>query len=275
MIEGYVCIPRSMIGEQDTHGTMKREPFCKRAAFLWLIANAAFRDTVVTIGTQRIALKRGQQVASIRYLASKWGWSTSKVTRGVSALQAEGEIETSGVTGITIVTVCNYERFLPSQQNAGTAKMSQEGVSPVQKRDKGEEVTLFGDKSPQRATTREESDFEKWYEIYPHKVGREAALKAFIKARKIATLEAMIRGVERYIASKPEDRAYCNPATWLNQGRWNDNPAEVIPLRRSAAASSSGDGYGFDPKRDKTPRGVPRNSRDDGYGFDPSWGSAR
>jgi hypothetical protein len=71
------------------------------------------------------------------------------------------------------------------------------------------------------------SDFETWYRTYPHKVQRGAAERAFPKARQIASLEELLAGVERYVASKPADRPWQNPATWLNGKGWLDTPAPV------------------------------------------------
>lgn len=68
-------------------------------------------------------------------------------------------------------------------------------------------------------------EFEDWYSRYPHKVQRGAAEKAFVAARKIASLDELINGLHRYIASKPEDRQWQNPATWLNGKGWLDEPA--------------------------------------------------
>ena len=42
------------------------EPLCKRAAWIWLIENAAFAPRIVPIGGQSVALKRGQLVASVQ-----------------------------------------------------------------------------------------------------------------------------------------------------------------------------------------------------------------
>lgn len=73
-------------------------------------------------------------------------------------------------------------------------------------------------------------DFEKWWKVYPHKVGKGAAEKAFERALFTfpfpdrAVLQ-LISGVERYIASKPKDQPWCHPTTWLNQRRWEDQPA--------------------------------------------------
>jgi DNA-binding transcriptional ArsR family regulator len=67
--------------------------------------------------------------------------------------------------------------------------------------------------------------FEDWYREFPNKVGRGAAERAWPTARKRASLEELIDAVGRYVESKPPDRPWCQPATWLNQKRWLDQPA--------------------------------------------------
>lgn len=67
--------------------------------------------------------------------------------------------------------------------------------------------------------------FEAWWPLYPEKVGKGAARKAFLKALAKTSLDQLIAGVERYKATKPIDRPWCNPSTWLNQERWLDVPA--------------------------------------------------
>lgn len=68
--------------------------------------------------------------------------------------------------------------------------------------------------------------FDQFWRFYPHKVGKKAALKAFAAAKRTGVTWARLRfALDRYVAEKPPDRAWCNPATWLNQGRWDDEPA--------------------------------------------------
>ena len=69
--------------------------------------------------------------------------------------------------------------------------------------------------------------FDEWWISYPHKVGKAAAKKAFRQAVALASIDELRIGVQRYIDTKPPDRPWCNPATWLNQERWKDEPAEV------------------------------------------------
>lgn len=65
-----------------------------------------------------------------------------------------------------------------------------------------------------------------FWPMYPHKVGKPDAAKKFTAARKLASLETIIDGLARYVA-KTDDRPWCNPATWLHQQRWADEPASV------------------------------------------------
>ena len=66
--------------------------------------------------------------------------------------------------------------------------------------------------------------FEQFWSIYPRKVAKGAARKAFAKALKLTTLERIICGVQQYakhVAGR--DQQYtCHASTWLSQERWDD-----------------------------------------------------
>ncbi len=69
--------------------------------------------------------------------------------------------------------------------------------------------------------------FDEFWLRYPHKVGKLAAETSFDRVRKSGRVSypVLMSGLDRYIASKPPDRSWCNPATWLNQGRYDDEPS--------------------------------------------------
>jgi len=67
--------------------------------------------------------------------------------------------------------------------------------------------------------------FDAFWRRWPHKVGKPAAEKAFAKCS--GEIEAILLGIDRYIRDKPPDRPWLNPATFLNQRRWEDAPAEI------------------------------------------------
>lgn len=75
-----------------------------------------------------------------------------------------------------------------------------------------------------KATSGSPAGFPDFWEIYPNKVGKPDALKAFSKALKRTDLETMLVGLRVY-TEKTDDRPWCNPSTWLNQDRWNDRPS--------------------------------------------------
>lgn len=79
-------------------------------------------------------------------------------------------------------------------------------------------------------------DFGVFWQRFPLKVGKLAAIKAYIKARRIATAEDILNGIDTYIANKPDYADWCQPTTFLNQGRWMDeHPGVVVKQRWSWA----------------------------------------
>ena len=96
-----------------------------------------------------------------------------------------------------------------------------------------EDKTLTSEIEPQKEERKKDaSAFDAFWAVYPEKVGKGAARKAFPLAISKAPLEILIEGVHRYIAAKPADRSYCHPSTWLNEERWDDAPA-APPVRGS------------------------------------------
>jgi hypothetical protein len=76
--------------------------------------------------------------------------------------------------------------------------------------------------------------FEEWWKLYPRKTGKLAAMRAWEQARarlrqdgrEVAFLDL---AAEQYAAAvkrwPPDDRRFIpHPATWLNQGRYDDDP---------------------------------------------------
>lgn len=83
------------------------------------------------------------------------------------------------------------------------------------------------------------ADFADFWEVYPRRVARAAALKAWAKALKTATAEEIIAGARRYAADPGREAQFtAYPATWLNAGRWDD---EAMPARASGPRDRQGE----------------------------------
>jgi hypothetical protein len=79
-------------------------------------------------------------------------------------------------------------------------------------------------------------DFGEFWGCWPNKVGKPAALKAYGSAiKRGAKPSDIVDGVRNYIRDKPPDRAWLNPATFLNQNRWEDQPAQVTHGKSQSA----------------------------------------
>lgn len=68
------------------------------------------------------------------------------------------------------------------------------------------------------------SDFEAFWSLYPRKVGKGAAEKAYAKAVKLTTPDVLSEAAQALAAERNgKDPQYTpHPATWLNQRRWED-----------------------------------------------------
>jgi len=103
---------------------------------------------------------------------------------------------------------------------------SEDGVSyDAPRTEEKREEENRGEESKTRAREVDREFLETFWPEYPHKVGKPDALKAFVSARKAAELDEIMAGLRRYTAAKPDDQKWCNPATFLRQQRWLDEPA--------------------------------------------------
>ena len=81
--------------------------------------------------------------------------------------------------------------------------------------------------SPPR--TASDARFDIFWQTYPKKVGKKAAQSAWKKAKITSEqFQDVIRAVEEQQQSDQWNRGFIpNPATWLNQGRWDDEVPEA------------------------------------------------
>lgn len=77
------------------------------------------------------------------------------------------------------------------------------------------------------------AEFESWWTVYPRKVGKSAATKAYAKARKVVDAETLATGLANALqvwrAAGTEAQFIPHPSTWLNEGRWADEPEVKLP----------------------------------------------
>jgi hypothetical protein len=108
--------------------------------------------------------------------------------------------------------------------------------------------TTFSQKERLESLAQERAAFVAFWQQYPHKVGKPTAQKAFEKACKRAPVPEIMAGLARY-AAKTDDRPWCNPATWLNQDRWADQPGPPQASNGNGHAKTGGAPRSFSDER--------------------------
>lgn len=108
------------------------EPFCKRAAWAWMIERAAWKPTRQNIGGKIVDIPRGQFAVSLRQMAQVWGWEYTRVLRFLRLLASDGMIATDSATGKNVVTICNYEKYQAARSDGATAAQQQRNSSATQ-----------------------------------------------------------------------------------------------------------------------------------------------
>jgi len=181
--------------------------------------------------------------------------SLARVSRGLASLSDQGLIVRYTVEKKRFLAVTGWERHQridkpnaprypgPDQGFPSESRTPREGVandSRLEQRNRGtgeqgnrgEELLLVpaGPSAVEKVTSVEKS-FVEFYEAYPRHVGRQAAEKAFVKAiaKRGVTAELVIAGARRLAADpnlppKEDKRFIPHPSTWLNEGRWDDEP---------------------------------------------------
>jgi hypothetical protein len=170
-----------------------------------------------------------------------------KVSTALKALAAGGQITRYEVDGKAFLHVRSWTKHqvinrpskgrypLPTCEDAIThdnnesphGTLSEPSVSGEgEKGRRGE-----GEKVKTRPPARADAAFDQWWVTYPKKVGKAAARKAYAKALKTTDADTIIAGLKAQLPKllASEDRFRPNPATWLNEGRWDDEPPAQPP----------------------------------------------
>ena len=86
-----------------------------------------------------------------------------------------------------------------------------------------------------------QTKFEQFWKIYPRRDGKKKAAISFEKALKVATIEVILEGIEKYVNGAIQNgQIPAMPATWLNGERWNDERQEknnLVPYSQSSGFS--------------------------------------
>lgn len=207
------------------------------------IPNEAIRDPEISSGAFRLLayLMSHQDGYELTYgqIERQTGMGRYAINEGVKNLERKGWLRTEATKGPD-------GRFGPKAWfvlDPSSAGFSTAGNSVTEKPTDNKNTTSIEEQDKENILVQGnlEREFAEFWQIYPRRSGKTAAWSAFVKACKTAGAETVLTGATRFAQDPylPVKQFIPHPATWLNQGRWDDEPLpprELTPEERAERA---------------------------------------
>jgi hypothetical protein len=217
------------------HPLFKKEPFTECQAWIWLLAQAAWKPrrvrTVNGRAVEMLEIGRGQLSCSRYFMQTAWHWPSEKRVRTfLKRLEMDAMIAVQTDALQTVVTICKYDLYQFSKDTEDTHTDAQTDATWTHK---GPESKKEINKKKRNTRSRAEnsSQFEQWYSTYPKKVDRKDAERCFnrLMAAGEMSFDDLMAATARYAAAKAGvDPKYIKaPAVWINKGSYLDEASSA------------------------------------------------
>jgi hypothetical protein len=247
---GFVKISRKAYECDPFWG--ERRVFSKWEAWEDLIQMAAWAPYKKLVGASAIDLKRGEFLASIRYLSRRWSWGEKKVRLFIETLQVMGRIGARARTQEGhVYLLVNYEVY----QSKGTALGTAKGAVGAQVGHKEE-----GSKgSKEEDVSESELLFELAWKAYPKRNPNPKKLAKKKWDERVAEgvePRDLIAAVDRYAAwckakKKASDVILMASTFFGPNERWKDDYSVEDENGRGRDAVGGADQGAGEPRRSK------------------------
>ena len=199
--------------------------------WIWLLCNVAFDEHDTVYYGKVIHLHAGQIATGRKKISDSTNLSESKVYRALKILQELGNITIKVNSRFSLVTVANWAKFQDDAEkvNSSTTAQQQQNNSSAT-----DEQQLGNGSATQQKNGKKEKNgkniyicsfFEKAWEQYPKKKGKDDVTKKAMQELEAAGEETILRAIENYKAeiaqNKTEDKFIMYGSTFFN-GRWKE-----------------------------------------------------
>lgn len=220
---GCILLARKMLDSD----LMQQSPLIVKL-WVWILLKAFWKD-----GDQ---IKRGQLLTTIREMQEAMshyaGWrkiapTKDEIRTAYEALTNATRITTQRTTRGMIISVVNYDSYQDLTAYAShTADHKETATKPT---------ATPHDREEGKKNKKYSSSFSEFWNAYPRKVSKEAALKAWQKIKPDDSLLQQILKALEWQSHQTEwikdgGKFIPHPSTWLNGRRWEDEQpsAKVI-----------------------------------------------
>ena len=248
MERGYVKLWRKTLDS----GILQHPTAWQVFGYLLLMANSKpHRRIIAGVMTEA---KPGEVITGRERLAEELGLSVQQIRTALNLLKKLEIVTIKSTNKYSVISLVNWDRYQQHEPAGQPASPPAGQPAPNQHLTTEQEVknintpTLSSLRSERASPTAKTfpQEFLDFWAAYPKKTGKDAAYRAWQtkkRERRLPAIDALLEAVRKAKASDQwqEDggKYIPNPATWLNQGRWEDEAVE-----------------------DSTPRGKPLYLRD-------------
>lgn len=129
-MSGFIKLHR---GWHESDLFKDNESYCERMAWLWLIENAAWKDTTrYNHKGEIIEIKRGQIHVSLSSLETAFNWSKKKVRGFIDRLEKRHMVGAKKAQSGTLLTICNYAKYQDNKDVQGHGQGTAKGTDGAQ-----------------------------------------------------------------------------------------------------------------------------------------------
>ncbi len=218
---GYILQPRCIKYSDIAHA-----PPHVREIWAWILLEANHTDTNVC--------KRGQLIRTYKDIQEDLHWMVGyrKETYkkhhceiAMKWLRKATMITTMKTTRGIVITVINYDKFQDPKNYESYTKATAKTTMKLQPTD-----TI--NKNERMKEEIYTSKFLEFWDLYPSRKGKGAAVKAYDKVK--SSHSEIITGLKAQLPElKTKDKQYIpHPTTWLNQRRWEDETTQTTSTIR-------------------------------------------
>ena len=194
---------------------------------------------------ERRTLRSGQLMTGRKKLSDLSGISESQIERILKYFKNEQQITQEKTNRYRIITILNWDKYQCLQPDDTTDAQPKDNRGHNQRTTEGQQKDTYkNDKTVNNAKELKNTvRFDRFYQPYPRKTNKQAAVKAFNKLNSDdALLEVMLAALEQQKLSDQWQRGIIpHPATWLNGRRWTDEmPHEETISEQGARLKKEG-----------------------------------
>lgn len=166
----------------------------------------------------------GQFITSLKSIAHKAGVSIQNVRTALLKFEKYEFLTSESTNKNRLITIVNWEFYQANDKDLTSEPTSDQQAPNKQLTTNKKYKNTKNEKNLKEVYM---ANFDRFWSVYPKKINKEAARKAWLKIKDSDSLvETMIQSLEKAKASrdwqKEQGKFIPHPATWLNNKRWED-----------------------------------------------------